>query len=306
MEIINKLPLYREYKNVLEEGLEILKKERKKGILDRKGGVHLLENLLFRYIIIVGDIHGDFKSLSKIFESSVIDLINKEKNYLFISLGDYIDRGPAKEQVLVLFHLLKLKIKDPQRVILLRGNHEPPKGLEPYPHDYPYALSNLYGHEKGEELYKLSRRLFDELPYAIIIRNVALLLHGGPPTKNLEDPEESYLGYNEWPPSIYLLEEVLWNDPRDNIELWAPSPRGAGRLWGLKITEKVINKLRVKYIIRGHEPAPYGYKVNHEGRVITLFSRLGEPYFNIRASYIFCDNIEKLKKKPLECIRSFS
>ena len=289
-----------------EEGLELVKEEREKESLGRKGGVHLLENTSFKYVVIIGDIHGDFRSLSKIFEDSIIKLINKKENYLFIALGDYIDRGPAKEQVLTLFNLLRLKIEEPQKVILLRGNHEPPEGLEPYPHDYPYALTNIYGYEKGKELYDLSRRLFDELPYAVIIRGIALLLHGGPPTRNLESPEELYLGYNEWPPSIHLLEEILWNDPRDNIELWAPSPRGAGRLWGLKVTEKVVNKLKVKYIIRGHEPAPYGYKVNHEGKVVTLFSRLGEPYFNIKASYIFCDNIEKLKKDPLECIRSFS
>ena len=306
MELMNRLPSYEDYKTVLEEGLELVKEERKNETLGRKGGVHLLENTSFKYVIIIGDVHGDFRSLSKIFEESIIKLMNRKENYLFVALGDYIDRGPAKEQVLVLFHLLRLKIEEPQKVILLRGNHEPPKGLEPYPHDYPHVLTEIYGYEKGRELYNLSRRLFDELPYAVIIRDIALLLHGGPPTKNLDRPEELYLGYNEWPPNIYLLEEILWNDPRDDIELWAPSPRGAGRLWGLKITEKVIDKLKVKYIIRGHEPAPYGYKVNHKGKVITLFSRLGEPYFNIKASYIFCDSIERLKKKPLECIRSFS
>ena len=33
-------------------------------------------------------------------------------------------------------------------------------------------------------------------------------------------------------------------------------------------------------IVRGHEPAYSGYKWNHDGRVLTLFSRIGPPYMN--------------------------
>ena len=294
------LPSYKEYKDILISGIELLKEEREKGSLGRKNGVHILDKISAKNLIVIGDIHGDFSSLTYIINN--FDKVND----FFIALGDYIDRGSAKAQVLSLFTLLKLKIENAQKVILLRGNHEPPKGLEPYPHDYPSMLNKLYGQEKGKELYELSRAFFDEMPYAIIIKGLALFLHGGPPTSGLNNNEDQYLGYSKWPPDLYVLEEVLWNDPRDNIDLWAPSPRGAGKLWGKRITEKVLKKIDVKYIIRGHEPAPYGYKVNHGGKVLTLFSRLGEPYSNIKASYILCNNVMMLRENPLKCIKSFS
>ncbi|MCD6323600.1 MAG: hypothetical protein J7L55_00600, partial [Desulfurococcales archaeon] len=68
-----------------------------------------------------------------------------------------------------------------------------------------------------------------------------------------------------------------------------PSPRGAGYLFGRPVTEWVIRKFRVKEIFRGHEPVYNGYKFNHDGKVMTIFSRLGPPYFNKRAVYVVVD-----------------
>jgi protein phosphatase len=42
-------------------------------------------------------------------------------------------------------------------------------------------------------------------------------------------------------------------------------------------------------LIRGHEPSEEGYKINHNGKVLTLFSRKGEPYFNAQAAYLQLD-----------------
>ena len=37
---------------------------------------------------------------------------------------------------------------------------------------------------------------------------------------------------------------------------------------------------------RGHEPVGEGFKINHDGKVLTLFSRKGPPYFNKHAAYL--------------------
>jgi len=47
--------------------------------------------------------------------------------------------------------------------------------------------------------------------------------------------------------------------------------------------------LNVKVLIRGHEPSEAGYKINHDGKILTLFSRKGEPYFNTQAAYLQLD-----------------
>jgi hypothetical protein len=64
------------------------------------------------------------------------------------------------------------------------------------------------------------------------------------------------------------------------------SPRGAGKLFGRSVTETVLNKLGVKILIRGHEQCPEGFKLNHDDKVLTLFSRKGAPYFNAYGAYL--------------------
>jgi len=42
-------------------------------------------------------------------------------------------------------------------------------------------------------------------------------------------------------------------------------------------------------LVRGHEPCELGYRFNHGGLILTLFSRKGPPYFNEMAAYLELD-----------------
>ena len=70
-------------------------------------------------VIIVGDIHGNYKSLEEIFKKNGCP---SKSNYLF--LGDYVDRGKNSLECISL--LLAYKIKYSCNFFLLRGNHETP------------------------------------------------------------------------------------------------------------------------------------------------------------------------------------
>ncbi|CAD7960761.1 unnamed protein product, partial [Amoebophrya sp. A120] len=68
-------------------------------------------------ITLVGDVHGQIYDVLELFR---VGGFAPSTNYLF--LGDYVDRGNASVEVISLLSCLKLKY--PNRVTLLRGNHE--------------------------------------------------------------------------------------------------------------------------------------------------------------------------------------
>ncbi len=290
-------PRAREFRDILEDMVRIMYLEESSDSYHtgfRKGGVIILRGFKGP-LAVIGDIHGDFNTFTGILKN--LEDEGFLDNGLLVLLGDYIDRGPPEGQVLTLAKIVELKKAMGWRLVALRGNHEPPRDLKPYPHDYPYALRELYG-ASGGELYELSLNLFNMLPHALVLEGVALMLHGGPPTA-LKNQVLEYLGWNR---HRSVIEEILWNDPVEYIEYRAPSPRGAGLLWGYKVTEHALKITKTEIIIRGHEPVYEGYKLNHGGRVLTLFSRLGPPYYNEIASYIACDSRELLSN-VLNCVR---
>ncbi len=235
--------------------------------------------------IIVGDIHGDLESLAHILKSSsFMEKTRKGENLLLVFLGDYGDRGIYSSEVY--YVVLKLKEMFPQNVVLMRGNHEGPDDLLAYPHDLPLHLRRKFG-EDATDVYVKLRKLFNHLHNAVLIEERYVLLHGGVPSKasNIDD-----LAYaHEKHPSESHLEEILWSDPWEGIRGTYPSPRGAGRLFGEDVTNKLLRMLNVEAMIRGHEPSEEGFKINHGGKVLTIFSRKGPPYYNSRGAYLQLD-----------------
>jgi diadenosine tetraphosphatase ApaH/serine/threonine PP2A family protein phosphatase len=249
--------------------------------------------------IIVGDLHGDLKSLVQILDkSNFLAKMKNREDILLIFLGDYGDRGVKSPEVF--YVVLKLKEMFPENVILMRGNHEGPPDLLVYPHDLPAHLENRFS-TKGSEAYLKLRELFNHLYTGIIIKDRYVLFHGGVPSRSTTVDEIAFAHMQH--PRVRHLEEILWSDPCKGIKGTIASPRGAGRLFGEDVTNKVLRMLNVKALIRGHQSCPNGYKTDHTQKVLTLFSRKGPPYNNSQGAYLHIDRLTKLEK-PQQLLRS--
>jgi protein phosphatase len=88
---------------------------------------------------------------------------------------------------------------------------------------------------------------------------------------------------------------MLWSDPNEEIKEVYASPRGAGELFGENITNQALRNFDVKILIRGHEPCDDGFKISHNGKVLTIFSRKGPPYSNTYGAYLELKLSEKLE-----------
>lgn len=69
-------------------------------------------------LIVVGDIHGQFEDLIRIFEQNGYP--SHSRKYIFN--GDIVDRGPSSVECLITLFLMKICL--PMSVFITRGNHE--------------------------------------------------------------------------------------------------------------------------------------------------------------------------------------
>lgn len=243
--------------------------------------------------IVVGDIHADLGAL----EYSVRKFLeaNGEKNILF--LGDYVDRGRGApggpNSVKNAAILLKLKTMFPDKVFLLRGNHEN-KNINNFNFRHTYTLYtecvNGYGKESGDEIFNNFNDTFDYLSLAAIVNNNTFCVHGGisPQLTDVSEIAEikKPLSYTEINGNNELATDLLWSDPEqlnwnnestfasDNIykRQFLPNGRGAGQIFSKYAASNFLKNNNLKRILRAHQKVN-GHEDNFkDGSVITLFS----------------------------------
>ncbi|MCW3995746.1 MAG: metallophosphoesterase [Candidatus Bathyarchaeota archaeon] len=229
--------------------------------------------------LVVGDLHGDLQSLKLIIETSQFEKkMEKRQDATMIFLGDYGDRGP--NSVGVYYVILKLKLAFPSQVVLLRGNHEAPDSLLGVPHDLPDEFMQRFGGD-WQLAYEAIKTLWGCLYNAVSVKERYLMVHGGvsPQIHSLDDLAKD-------DSDSKISEDLLWSDPDEQMQGIGGSPRGAGILFGKHVTEEVLERVNAKVLIRGHEASRDGFRINHNGKVLTLFSRKGSPYYNRFGAYL--------------------
>ena len=191
-------------------------------------------------IVIVGDLHGNVDDLIRIFERLRYPPATR---YLF--LGDYVDRGIYGLEVMLL--LFALKVKFPDNVFLLRGNHE------------CASLTGVYGFEE-EILEKFNREVYNEfietfyqLPMCAVVGERIFCVHGGispdlvtlDDIKKLEKPREI--------PMSGLVTDLVWSDPDIESEDFTASRRGCGYLYGPEALDDFLANNELDLLVRSHE-----------------------------------------------------
>jgi len=182
-------------------------------------------------VVFVGDTHGDLDASQQVIHQYL------KKPYRIVFLGDYVDRGEYSEENIQ--YLFGMKLKHPDQLFLLAGNHEGFMVKELYPANFWDSLSQ----EKKEEY----GHLFSKFPLATTTQNGILALHGGlPDLKSLEELNQIELGDTHW-------DRIVWGDFVENEieildDLWG-RPQ-----FGRPYFERIMERYQKQVLIRSHQP----------------------------------------------------
>ena len=170
-------------------------------------------------VTVCGDIHGQFYDLVELFSEGGQC---PETNYLF--MGDFVDRGFYSVETFLL--PLALKVRYPDRITLIRGNHESRQITQVYGF-YEECLKK-YG---SVNVWRYCCDVFDLLALAALVEQEAFCVHGGlSPSINTLDQIRTINRQQEVPHDGAMC-DLMWSDP-ENIDGWGLSPRGAGYIFG--------------------------------------------------------------------------
>ncbi|CAI8612000.1 unnamed protein product [Vicia faba] len=260
-------------------------------------------------VIVVGDIHGQFHDLMFLLKH----LGMPSENQFYVFNGNYVDEGAWGIEVFLV--LLAWKVLMPQRVYLLRGNHESRYCTEQY--GFKKEVQTKYGNQ-SEDVYNKFLECFKELPLASVIANCVYTTHGGlfrsihaaasasvnPKQKmtqrvdlgslaDLSQVKRTCIDSPLEGPNI-LLSDILWSKPFNRDGLRVNAGRKLGLWCGPDCTEAFLKQHNLKLIIRSHEGPDAragrddfgdmlnGYSIDHDGesgKLYTLFSAPGYPQF---------------------------
>ncbi|CAI5449238.1 unnamed protein product [Caenorhabditis angaria] len=215
-------------------------------------------------IQVVGDIHGQFGDLMRLFNSCGFP---PEQNYLF--LGDYIDRGQFSVETILL--LICIKMKYPENFILLRGNHETKLVNRIY--GFYDDINKRFGTPR---LYESFSDVFQVMPLSCLIGKRILCMHGGLSSELLNaqslDILDKFTRPFPDPPNPSLGIDLLWSDPDVNTKGFKQNIRGCSCTFGPEIVTQICEKFKLDLIVRAHQVVQDGYEFFANKKLVTLFS----------------------------------
>lgn len=273
-------------------------------------------------VVVIGDIHCDYYSLAALLLKLSVSEYDYFENGYFVFLGDYLDRGSALFEPLLLLIDLKEILGD--RLIMLRGNHElirydeEKQMLESsvLPQQTCPCLNEYCGEDKA--FLKAFGYFYQTLPtyvYLKVANQNLLLTHAAVPRMIFFDKfhYDQATGAIEFEPNFILEQlqlsiESTTDDSLSSMRLlfdkallkyrnqilydmiWGdPSHEKekfqiSGRFeFGSSQFEPYASKNNISRIFRSHEPISGGFESFYEGQLYTIFSTGGD--MNDQAGY---------------------
>lgn len=266
-----------------------------KGILEDEPRCVFLQSPAY----VFGDIHGNLEDLH-FFSDNIWNLGMALTAGNFVFLGDYVDRGMSCLEVVA--YLLAMKLMLPQKVFLLRGNHETRdvNGWEEHygARSFIHQCRDRFGDDLGYKVWELTNSTFDRMPLAAVIDQDIFCVHGGIPRPVSNSSVEGgrikdilnvskVAGIN--PPYEHeedeyqqVASDCIWSDPAseqqenysvDKMTGYGDSLRGGGAIcFGHKAVTNFLQQQGFSYIMRAHEAHAEGVAVSKGARVFTVFS----------------------------------
>ena len=227
--------------------------EKEKIVLDISGPIN-----------ICGDLHGNLSDLLLCFQRG-----GSPPSVKWLFLGDYVDRGEYSIEVITL--LFSLKIKYPNHIYLIRGNHECVELTE----SFGFANDCLQRYEaQGEKIWTAFCDTFEYMPIAAIVANTSLCIHGGisPSLQNIQQIRDIKRPLKI--PLTGLIADLFWSDPSKETEEYGKSDRGTTCVYGLNPIKRFLSQNNLKHIIRAHQMVADGFELpfSPDDSVITIFT----------------------------------
>ena len=225
-------------------------------ILDKADNIAMVSSP----ITVCGDIHGQFEDLLEIFD---VGGEVPDTNYIF--LGDFVDRG--NNSIETFLFLLTLKVKYPNRITLLRGNHESRQITQAY--GFYEECSRRYG---TVNVWKLCTDIFDYFQLSAVIEGKIFCVHGGLSPNVITIDDIRKLDRKQEVPRDGAMSDILWSDPDLEVKHFQMSPRGAGFLFGEEEVKKFNQANNIELIARAHQLIQEGYQFMFENGLVTVWS----------------------------------
>lgn len=215
--------------------------------------------------------------------------VDVDQNFIF--LGDFVDRGYFSLETLTL--LMCLKAMYPDKITLVRGNHESRQITQVY--GFYAECQQKYG---NASVWKSCCQVFDFLVLAAIIDGEVLCVHGGLSPEIRTVDQLRVIARAQEIPHEGAFCDLVWSDP-ENVETWAVSPRGAGWLFGDKVATEFNYVNGLRYIARAHQLVNEGYKFHFTRKsVVTVWSA---PNYCYR-----CGNVASILNLNQSLVAQFS